>query len=87
MRSLSANKEIKVIAFKLTHTDDQKERELAIAKIAGSEHIDFVVHNDLQEISVDQNAHAFNLFKSDFLVCSGQTKTDMAVALNQVISE
>lgn len=87
IKGFSANKAIKVIAFKLTHTDDQKEREIAIAKIAGSEHIDFVVHNDLQEISVNQNAHAFNLFKNDSIICSGQTKTDMAVALNQVICE
>jgi phosphopantothenoylcysteine decarboxylase/phosphopantothenate--cysteine ligase len=87
LKSFSVNKAIKVIAFKLTHTDDQKARELAIAKIAGSEHIDYVVHNDLQEISVNQNAHVFSLFKGDSIVCSGHTKTDMAVALEQVICE
>ncbi len=87
IKSFSVNKAVKVIAFKLTHTNDQKARDEAVAKLTGSAGIDFVVHNDLQEIAEKDNVHTFNVYRGADLVSSGETKTDMAIALNNIVSE
>ena len=85
LKDFSLNKQVKIIAFKLTHTKDQAERDSAVSKIANSKNIDYVVHNDLQEITTEANAHVFNLFRDEELIGSGKTKTEMAVALDKVI--
>ena len=87
IKSFSVNKAVKVIAFKLTHTNDQQARDEAVAKLTNSTGIDFVVHNDLQEIAAGDNAHLFEVYKGADIVCSGKTKTDMAIALDKIVSE
>jgi phosphopantothenoylcysteine synthetase/decarboxylase len=87
IKGFSVNKAVKVIAFKLTHTNDQQARDEAVAKLTKSTSIDFVVHNDLQEIVAGDNAHLFEVYKGADIICSGKTKTDMAIALDKIVSE
>lgn len=61
-----------VIGFKLTNTkeyDDQIEQVLALSM---NESVDFVVHNDLNDI--DANQHKTQIFFRDSLVFTGETK-------------
>ncbi len=87
IKGFSANKAVRVIAFKLTHTNDQQVRDEAVAKLTKNNSIDFVVHNDLQEIAAGDAAHLFEVHKGADIICSGKTKTDMAIALNTIVSE
>ncbi len=60
LRAWSANPEIRVIGFKLTHGASQKERAQAVASLFGG--ADAVVHNDLDEINAGR--HSFTLYTS-----------------------
>jgi len=59
----SKNLNLKVVAFKLTNTDDLAKRKNAVYKLLHQDGIDFVVHNDLSDIS--KNNHTFTLYKSE----------------------
>lgn len=61
IKSWSKNPNIQVVAFKLTNCPDQQVRKQAVEKLISQEGIDWVAHNDLQEISA--NSHAFQLYK------------------------
>ena len=58
----SKNLHLKVVAFKLTNTDDSTKRQNAVYKLLRQDGIDFVAHNDLSDIST--NSHPFTLYKS-----------------------
>jgi phosphopantothenoylcysteine decarboxylase/phosphopantothenate--cysteine ligase len=62
LKDWSINKKIQLIAFKLTNTTDVKERISAVTKLLNKNHINFVAHNDLTEITSD--THIFTLFQS-----------------------
>ena len=59
----SKNPDLKVIAFKLTNTNDNDKQKLAVAKLLNQNGIDFVAHNDLTNIS--ENSHPFILYGSN----------------------
>ena len=59
LKDWSGNPELRVIGFKLTDTDDPRQRMTAITKQFNQSGVDAVVHNDLSEIS--QAAHPFYL--------------------------
>lgn len=50
-----------LIAFKLTNTSDQSERLRAVNYIYKSGHVDFVIHNDMFEIS--KSIHSYRLIR------------------------
>ncbi len=60
IKSWSKNPKIQVVAFKLTNSPEQQVRKQAVEKLISQEGIDWVAHNDLQEISA--NSHAFQLY-------------------------
>ena len=62
LASWSKNRLIKVIAFKLTNTDNKSERIKAIDKLICQKDIDYVVHNDLSEIN--DSKHLFNFYET-----------------------
>lgn len=53
----------KVIAFKLTRTPSAEERKKAVEQLAAHANADFIVHNDLEEISA--NTHPFTIYTTD----------------------
>ncbi len=63
IRALSKNSAVKVIAFKLTRTHDFQERQAAIANLSKQAVPDFIVHNDLQEMSA--TFHPFEIYHID----------------------
>jgi phosphopantothenoylcysteine decarboxylase/phosphopantothenate--cysteine ligase len=62
LKSWSLNKKLKIVGFKLTSTRDELEKQKAIDFLFKNNEIDWVVHNDMKEISDSQ--HYFHLYKS-----------------------
>ncbi|HHL32601.1 MAG TPA: bifunctional phosphopantothenoylcysteine decarboxylase/phosphopantothenate--cysteine ligase CoaBC [Oceanospirillales bacterium] len=56
----SKNLDLKVIAFKLTNTDDINKQNAAVMKLLKQDGIDFVAHNNLSDITVE--FHPFTLY-------------------------
>jgi phosphopantothenoylcysteine decarboxylase/phosphopantothenate--cysteine ligase len=61
LREYSKNKNLKVVAFKLTSQADAAARQTAVDKLLKSGQADFVVHNDLSEIDISTKTHKFTL--------------------------
>lgn len=59
LKDYSKNKDLKVIAFKLTSHATPDERQAAVKKLFTNSKADFVVHNDLTEIDVARKTHKF----------------------------
>ena len=59
LKDYSKNKDLKVIAFKLTSHATSDERQTAVEKLFTNSKADFVVHNDLTEIDVVRKTHKF----------------------------
>jgi len=60
LKTYSANKSLKVIAFKLTSQASAAEREQAVQKLFTQGGADYVVHNDQAEIT--ETNHPFTLY-------------------------
>lgn len=72
-----------VIGFKLTNTQDLEERKDAVYKLSQNPDIDFIIHNDLKEIT--ENSHPTEIYFKDKVLFSGKTKEDLANNLIQLI--
>jgi phosphopantothenoylcysteine synthetase/decarboxylase len=62
LKSWSKNANLKVVAFKLTNSPESQVRTEAVAKLIQQSGIDWVAHNDLQEITAEK--HAFQLYQA-----------------------
>lgn len=61
LKEYSRNKNISVIAFKLTSQASDAEKKAAVEKLFKNSHADFVVHNDLTDIDIIKKTHKFTL--------------------------
>lgn len=69
-----------VVGFKLTSRYGEEERKQAVKKILDSNTVDYVVHNDLQEINHER--HCASLFdKNVQIIRKTKTKEELAHAL------
>lgn len=83
----SRNKKIKIVGFKLTDTASTQKRIQAIDKLLDHPNVEFVVHNDLRDISKDKSQHRFQLIAKKnrkYNLLSGVTELNKAI-LKQVI--
>lgn len=64
-----------VIGFKLTNTKEPEERMEQILKLSLNENVDFVVHNDLNDIT--ETTHKTQIYFKDQMVSSGETKEQL----------
>lgn len=75
--SRGGNSKSKVVCFKLTNNADESEKNRAVTKLFGHSGADFVVYNDLSEITAD--SHPFKILKSDGeCVATGKTNSEMS---------
>ncbi len=81
LKEWSLNQDIKVIAFKLTNTNDKGDRLRAINKLINQNCIDYVAHNDLSEIS--SKNHSFNFYQSTNQMKSCETTNDLCKAIQE----
>lgn len=91
LREYSCNKNILVVAFKLTNTAAPAERLKAVRSLASHARPDFIVHNDLSGIESAQNKHRFTLFSVDDkgelqTLNEVETKADLAAALERILA-
>jgi phosphopantothenoylcysteine decarboxylase / phosphopantothenate---cysteine ligase len=83
LKNWSKNRLIKIIAYKLTNTPSVLERDDAITKLIDDPGVDFVVHNDLSEIT--ESAHPFRIYGGAGFTRSGKTKQQMAQELVAIV--
>ncbi len=61
LKEYSKNKDLQVVAFKLTSHATPEQREAAVQKLFKNSKADYVVHNDLSEIDIVRRTHKFTL--------------------------
>lgn len=84
LKSYSKNKNIQVVAFKLTSHASAEEKQAAVDKLFKSSHADYVVHNDLTDIDIVNHTHKFTLINPQgSVVCESTAR--LASELIQVI--
>lgn len=64
LKKISANKNIKLISFKLTSACDEKTKIEAVEKLIMNSKSDYVVHNDWVQIKQNHENHIFSIYKS-----------------------
>lgn len=64
VKAVSKNKDIKLIAFKLTSKASSEEQQQAVNKLIEHSHADYVVHNDLTDIDIVKGLHPFTLYSA-----------------------
>ena len=82
IKTYAKNKELMVVAFKLTNTILESEWADAVSKLSVQSDIDYVIHNDLHFI--DDHAHSFRIFSSDEIIQIGKTKKEMAESISEL---
>ena len=86
IKSESINKQIRVFAFKLTHTSNIIERNTAIVKLLDTPGIDYVVHNDMSEVHSHIRPHTFHVYGNDGFDKKATTKEELAQIIDQLLS-
>lgn len=87
LRKYSKNKEVLIIGFKLLNSPDSEEEIMgSIKKLFSTSSIDYVVYNNLSEVTEDQ--HKTCIYDSHYkLISKGDTKRDLAMNLESLIKE
>lgn len=93
IKNISSNPKTKLIAFKLTNTKKRKTREDAVNELFQHSKADFVVSNDLSEIT--ETKHSFSVYTQDkntrqkkpCIMYKGNTKKTLASFLLSLTNE
>ncbi len=87
LREYSKNKQVLIIGFKLLNSPDSEEEVMeSIKKLFSTAPIDYVVYNNLSELTEDQ--HKTCIYDSHYkLISKGDTKRDLAVNIESLIRE
>jgi len=83
LKGFSKNKNIRIIAFKLTNTESQQKQQEQIQKVFINEGVDFVVHNELNEIN--HSSHRFSIYSRKNKKVELETKEELAMALIEIL--
>lgn len=84
LKSWSRNKQVRIVAFKLTANATIKERQLAVSKLINRSKADLVVFNDISEIGA--NGHLSEIKDSSgATIETCKTKEELAQKLWKVI--
>ncbi|WP_413582766.1 bifunctional phosphopantothenoylcysteine decarboxylase/phosphopantothenate--cysteine ligase CoaBC [Bdellovibrio sp. HCB288] len=70
LKEYSKNKDIQVVAFKLTSHATEEQKKAAVDKLFKGSHADLIVHNDLTDIDIVKRTHKFTLYNHhSFIAC------------------
>jgi len=83
LKDWSANPALQVIGFKLTDTDDPRQRLVAVRKQLDNPVVDAVVHNDLADISA--TGHKFCLHTSGNRPVICENGGELAITINKLV--
>lgn len=81
LRDYSLNKNIKVVGFKLTNGISTNETCAPAVEISKKQVVDYIVHNDLNEIDTKSGKHQATLYQDGKAVHQTSNKTELASAL------
>lgn len=85
LKSFSRNKDIFVVGFKLTDTEDTRQESCQVQRVLNDKNIDALVHNKLSDITGDQHIatvyHKRNFFKR------ATTKKELSETLLEIFSK
>ncbi|MBN8535748.1 MAG: bifunctional phosphopantothenoylcysteine decarboxylase/phosphopantothenate--cysteine ligase CoaBC [Deltaproteobacteria bacterium] len=90
LKTYSSNKKVKIIGFKLTDSKLKNVKDAAVKKLLSDKNVDYVIHNDLHEISTDKTKHAFSLWDKktgDSIPCAGIANLNTLVVNNILFGE
>ncbi len=79
LRGWSCNPELRVVGFKLTDEENADNRRAKVETLLQRGVADFVVHNDINEITNEQ--HAATVYSTRGVLAETRTKTELAAAL------
>ncbi|XGC80559.1 bifunctional phosphopantothenoylcysteine decarboxylase/phosphopantothenate--cysteine ligase CoaBC [Bdellovibrio bacteriovorus] len=65
LKEYSKNKDLQVIAFKLTSHATLEQKLMAVKKLFSNSHADLVVHNDMTDIDISSGVHRFTLYSPE----------------------
>jgi phosphopantothenoylcysteine synthetase/decarboxylase len=85
LREYSINQKVIIVGFKLTNTADEKVIENACLKLWQNSPIDFLVHNDLSQITAA--GHYARIFCKDGSFTQLHAKVEIAEKLYQLIGD
>lgn len=88
LKKFSENKDFLLIGFKLTNTKTQDEQLNAVEKLSENFDIDYIVHNDLSDISSGKHlTHIYKAGGHPKLFTKTNTKNELAETLEKIIKE
>lgn len=64
IKGWSRNKNLKLVAFKMTVTSDENKKQDAVKKLFDNSKADLVVHNDLSEVNWKNGTHTYHIYNS-----------------------
>jgi phosphopantothenoylcysteine decarboxylase/phosphopantothenate--cysteine ligase len=83
IREFSKNKSVKIVSFKLTHNQSEKEVEQKILnQLAGVS--DFVVHNELSRVKEETHDYKIWEKKTHSIFSEGESKKEMALDIEKI---
>ena len=85
LRDQSLNPKLRVVAFKLTMGADSASRERAVETLAERARPDFIVHNDLSEIT--SYAHGATIYSGNKKIATTGSKAELARRLENYLLE
>ena len=83
LKQYSKNKKVKIIGFKLTHTNSLAKIEKAIESVFNNPAVDFVVHNNLNDIKKD--SHRFMIHSKLNKKVTLETKEELGMAIRELV--
>ncbi len=86
LKEYSKNKDMKLIAFKLTSNANSEEQKKAVEKLFNASHSDAIIHNDLVEIDKEKGLHKFSFFqqnKDNAVPC--ESTADLCLKISEFI--
>lgn len=85
LRNWSLNKNIQVIAFKMTSTQDPGQKQNAIQKLFKNANADFVIHNDTHEMN--KISHKFYVHNKNSQLSVAENKYELAKHIEKNLKE
>lgn len=85
IKTVSKNKTVKVIGFKLTNSIDPNENREAVVKLFTESNCDFVVHNDLATRKKNGDQEYYTVYDSDMNSKQCTTAKELAYEIEKII--
>lgn len=87
LREMAGNQNLKIIAFKMTATDQQLEKDQAVERLFTRAKVDIVVQNDVSEMDSVTGKHLFHVYDSKNHKTDIQSKSDLGFFIGEYFIE